>query len=129
MAAEATFTPVSASVALNEIVGRAEVANPLLGGWANCTTGAIVSIVEKLKLKGAVCTLPLASASWFTVTLKVLLEGSGAAGVKTACVGVASTVLPATAPPVPLTVIRLVKPLAAARGSVKLTVMVALAAT
>jgi hypothetical protein len=124
MAAVDTFTPVSASVALKEMEGRAEVVKPPLGGCSSCTTGAMISTVKKVKLNGEVCTLPLRSVAWLTTTLKLPLFGNGAAGVKTAWVGVFRTALPAIAPPGPVTTIRSARLALADSGSEKFTVIV-----
>src|SRR5437763_10375095 len=120
----AALTLLRLSVTEIVISGCDDAVKPLVDGDMSCNTGAIVSTVANVEVNAAVCTLPLASVSPFTVTTKVLLAGSGAAGVNTAWVGLTSTVLPPITPAGPVTAMRLARFVLADNGSLKFTVMV-----
>src|SRR5262245_53608676 len=117
-------TPESASVALKVMVGRGVFITLPFAGATSWSTGGIVSGVENVKANGVVCTLLPLSVAPLTVTVKTVLVGRGAAGVNTACVDAARTVLPATGPDGPVSAIRVARLVLAARGSLKLTWMV-----
>ena len=105
------------------MVGRADATKLPFAGEFSCKTGGTVSTERNVEVKGTVCIFPVGSVSPFTLTVKLLLAGSGADGVNTACAGVTSVVVPETGPEELFTVIRFARLLLVASGSLKFTVM------
>src|SRR2546423_7954568 len=125
----AAFTPLRLSLTEIVITGCEDAVNPPVAGESRCRTGAMVSTVTNVETKAFCCTLPLRSVSPLTRTVKLAFADRGAAGVKTACVDVANTVLPETAPAGPVRTTRVARLVVATRGSLKFTIMVLLAGT